>query len=501
MPTQTVWQHIDVPLPSLKYEHLTVSGQGKGTTEWAPHSHTPVRVEIWGDFDALVTAEAQNSRNHPTSDFDLRQKFLNAMEYASPVSKEEDVTNRLETVLSVFSKADQTFSGGFNFRQQNQQIIGNPDLVAQKTDREGLGVGDISEYKSPPRGERAGVRRENTKLIVSLYRMPFETKPLWKFDFLKSAQNIIDHWEIPEDFDPAKMQAQAPLPGDWPKEKKKIFHLVRQMYGQMVADKRRYGVITLYERWFFCKRTSDGILKISRSFEREAVSPSVLQAIKTMVGFVDYELEDVAFHPQSASKAPPKKKHKKGGDSERGAVHSGTNLAASLQPWECNVYDVTGLVLLLTTARDPTVIVKLQNDPRKKHVADEMAQEAAMYAALEGNQAVQEVIPRFRGHSTHLGVAMTCLEKELDDFDDIGLENLSDSLKQSAVHAMQVLSEAGVLHNDIELRNIVRSKRDPSRAKIIDFGRASFSGDSKLLAKQIERIKILLNTENSTYTS
>jgi predicted Ser/Thr protein kinase len=523
MPTKAVWQHIDVPLPSLKYENVTASGQGKGTTEWAAHSHTPIGVELWGDFDELVTAEGQNPRNLRTLDFDLRQEFFNAMKYVFPVSKEEDVTIRLETVLSVFSNADQNISGGFNFRQHNQQIIGNPDLVAQKTDWEGLGVGDISDYKSPLRGERAGVRRDNTKLIVSLYRMPFETKPLWKFAFLKSAQDILDHWEIPEDFDPAKMQAQAPLPEDWPKDKQKIFHLVRQIYGQMVADKRRYGVITLYERWFFCK-TSDGILKISRSFEREAVSPSVLQAIKTMVGFVDYELEDVAFHPQSASKAPPKKKNKKGGDStskpqpplppsygggkpgsrgrgEGGAVHSGTNLAASLQPWECNVYDVTGLVLLLTTARDPTVIVKLQKDPRKKHVADEMAQEAAMYAALEGNEAVQEVIPRFRGHSTHLGVAMTCIEREMDDLEDIGLENVSEALKQSAVHAIQVLSEAGVLHNDIELRNIVRSKRDPSRAKIIDFGRASFSGDSKLLAKQVERIKILLNTENSTYTS
>jgi predicted Ser/Thr protein kinase len=354
--------------------------------------------------------------------------------------------------------------------------------------------------------------------------MPFETKPCWKFAFLTSAQYIIDAWEIPEDFDAAMMQAETRLPKHWPNEKKKVFHLVRHFYGLMAVDKRRYGVIPLYERWFSCKRTPEGILKISRSFAREDTSPSVLQAIKTMVGFEDHGLEEVRLHPQSASKAPPKKKaRKKGGDStsnppplppsygdgmpgsrgggkggswKGGAVSSDTNLAASLHPWKCNVHDVTDSVLLLTTARDPTVVVKLQNDPRKKHVANEMAQEAAMYAALKGNEAVQEVIPRFRGHSTHLGVAMTCVEKELDDFDDIGLENLSDSLKQSAVHAIQVLSEAGVLHNDIELRYIVRSRRDPSRAKIIDFGRASFSGDSKLLVRQVESIKILLNTED-----
>lgn len=137
--------------------------------------------------------------------------------------------------------------------------------------------------------------------------------------------------------------------------------------------------------------------------------------------------------------------------------------------------------------------MKLQNDPTKQHVADEMANEAYIYAALAGNESVQEVIPRFRGHSTHLGVAMTCIEQELDDFDDIGLENVSASLKQSAVDAVEVLSEVGILHNDIELRNIVKSKGDPSRAKIIDFGRASFSSDRKLLAKQVEDIRILLN--------
>jgi hypothetical protein len=196
------------------------------------------------------------------------------------------------------------------------------------------------------------------------------------------------------------------------------------------------------------------------------------------------------LHPQSASKTPPKKK-------KRRAVAGGKNLAASLCPWECDVYDFTDSVLLLTTRKDPTVIVKLQSDPRIKHVADDMANEAAIFEALEGNEAVKEVVPCFRGHSTHLGVAMTCVEKERDDFDDIGLEHLSGVLQRSAVRAIEVLSEAGVLHNDIELRNIVKSKRDPSCAKIIDFGRASFSSDRKRLAKQVERIMTLPNTDNS----
>ena len=80
-----------------------------------------------------------------------------------------------------------------------------------------------------------------------------------------------------------------------------------------------------------------------------------------------------------------------------------------------------------------------------------------------------------------------------DDFDDIGLDNLSDQLKRSAVRAVKVISEAGILHNDLELRNFVQSAADPNCAKIIDFGRATFSSDSKLLAKQVVAVETLLN--------
>lgn len=47
-------------------------------------------------------------------------------------------------------------------------------------------------------------------------------------------------------------------------------------------------------------------------------------------------------------------------------------------------------------------------------------------------------------HCQHLGVAMTCIEKErADDFDDIGIDDLSEALKRSALRAVE--SEAIVL--------------------------------------------------------
>jgi tRNA A-37 threonylcarbamoyl transferase component Bud32 len=60
------------------------------------------------------------------------------------------------------------------------------------------------------------------------------------------------------------------------------------------------------------------------------------------------------------------------------------------------------------------------------------------------------------------------------------------------VRGVQALSQAGILHNDLELQNIVRSKDDPNRAKIIDLGRAKFSDDEERLSEQVEDAKALL---------
>lgn len=151
---------------------------------------------------------------------------------------------------------------------------------------------------------------------------------------------------------------------------------------------------------FFAKET-----QISRALEKGETSRSVFQAIKTMVAFHDYSLDGVRVHPSSASKAPPKKKNRRNkfdddefnGNPELPPRDGGTNLAASLNPWDCDVYDCTDRVLLLTTTKYPSVIVKLQNDPRMNHIADEMANEAAIYEALEGNRISRGVIPRFMG--------------------------------------------------------------------------------------------------------
>lgn len=526
----TVWEILNTSLPEITYENETASGQGKGSTEWAAHSHTPVSVEEWTDFGSLVAAEGTLERNQRVvdSNFDLKTRFEIDLERLEPCSEEEHVTSATAFLLSNISIERYDLSDGVYFPRRNQELTAKPDIIAMKRDNQGLGVGPSSDYVSPAAGKRAQRRRETVQLIKSLYRFPFETKPTWKFPFLlrndvngeasRSHEIIINHWEVPHGFDAEKMQAQVPLPLHWSSEKRKVFHLVRQIYGQMVADHCRYGVFHTYDRWIFCKRSQDGTLSLSRSFRRDETSPSVLQAIKTLVGFDDYRLSlAAAVHPSSASKAPPVKKSRSAaqhrlpllrgaGDSNRGGgkrIGGGedkqkswnANLASTLSSSELHLFDRTDNVLLLTTPRYPFVLIKMQNS-RSIHVREEMEHEADFYASLHELSDVQEVVPMFYGFSMHLGVAMSCFELESDDFDDIAVENLPMELKRSALRAVEVLSNAHILHNDLGLRNFVRCRKNTMRAKIIDLGRAEYSDNTKLLAEQVQHAKVLLGVND-----
>lgn len=122
-----------------------------------------------------MSAEGRKPCNREEQDIDF--SGLLALTSLTPVSREEDVTNRLETILGIFSNAHWNLSGGIAFPQRNRQIIGKPNLVAQERNDVALGVGPMSEYNSPAAGKRAQVRRDNTATITSLYRMPLKQNP------------------------------------------------------------------------------------------------------------------------------------------------------------------------------------------------------------------------------------------------------------------------------------------------------------------------------------
>ena len=527
--SRTVWQRLAVALPDLEYEQDETQAQQKGSTKWAAHSHTPLNVVEWTDFYAKIQEASQKPENTTVCNGDANE--LMSQQILKPVLIEQHVTDNTETLLRAALLA---VEADFQVYQDVRYTESDPDLIAKRSSAGGKPrTIPASKYQSPQ--NRAKVKRrliQNTSILFT-----FETKPFWKFRFLsdeptQSTAFLTSQWEYPQGYTAEDLLRKAPLPKAWSPEKQKVFHLIRQLYGQMVSSELRYGIMHVYEVWWFCRRDGQGTLFFSPPVMKEATSPSVLQIIKAMAGFDDFVLEEVTIHPGFATKAkaqdpkPEDHKRKRGGAGElstrlggrgnQGSRGQGSNsgkhssrsgearftdadpegFASLVCMWDCKLIDFTTNTKILLKKSDPSVLVKIPHRPRAEDVVKEMEQEAVVYQKLAGNTEVQHAIPKFYGFSTHLGVPMLCISREGPDFEDIGVENLSDELKASAVQCVRRLGLAGVLHQDLALRNIVQSSEDPQQAKIIDFGRAEFTRDRRLLEEQVSHVATLLLLTN-----
>jgi hypothetical protein len=514
--TKTLWDSIDVALPALPYKEARLLQQDKGSTKWAAHSHTPCSVSRWDDFDNFIVQASQKPVNMASFSVNVEGE-LNGVNLKK-VSREQHVTNNIDNLLQAALK---DALPNIEFAQTDEYTMASPDLVAL---REQGRLITSNQYESP--ANRVKARAAATEELKQAPMFTFETKPFWKFRFLLDAQDstqlLIDLWSVPRTY-----KANAPLPKGWSSEKGKVFHLIRQLYGQMKSSKLSYGIVLLYDIWWFCRRDEDGDLKISRPFRKEETAPSVLQAIVTMAGFDDLKVEMATAHPQSAVKTRDSKPKVGGGSEKRMRDDSGkdtqsgggggrtslptkhggrdsyqaeisdTEFASLVNAWECDLVDMTDHVKLLVNNKFPNVLIKLQRDPSEEYVALEMEREANIYLGLSKRTITKKAITQFYGYSDHLGVSLLCTKREGADFEDIGVENLSLDLKMSAVESVRLLSQAGLLHNDLALRNVVQCRADPKQAKIIDFGRAEFTEDQQLLEEQIHHIQQLLRVGSS----
>ncbi|KAF0736299.1 hypothetical protein Ae201684P_007281 [Aphanomyces euteiches] len=65
---------------------------------------------------------------------------------------------------------------------------------------------------------------------------------------------------------------------------RKVFHAVRQLYGYMSCNKRRYGILTTFTTTFLLKRDHDGKLYISKGIAANRYDPmTVLEAITRLL--------------------------------------------------------------------------------------------------------------------------------------------------------------------------------------------------------------------------
>jgi hypothetical protein len=123
MKSQTLWDRIDVGLPDLPYDMNNLAAKRKGSTTWAPHSHTPVSISKWDAFDECIRAEGAKHENSKVLDADVVAE-LNIIKLQK-VYKEELVTNNTITLLRPLSDLST-----FEFTTTDEFTMSNPDLVA-----------------------------------------------------------------------------------------------------------------------------------------------------------------------------------------------------------------------------------------------------------------------------------------------------------------------------------------------------------------------------------
>lgn len=311
---------------------------------------------------------------------------------------------------------------------------------------------DITAFVPSRRSVRAvAVLAEDKKQV----RFLLETKPKWKYPFLSvnTQSCIIDNWRVPGDGE------FSGVPKTWGVEKKKVYHLIRQVYGQMISDKLRHGVFHIYEIWWFCSLQSDGTMRISNGFNRDATNPSVLHGLRTLEHMEHKFKRAIQQHPASPNTKPePMKREKRGRDNDGGgkclpkAARTTSSKAAAKNASQAtksrsknasrNCPSSSGLRLAtsdielsscqhLATNQFTKVFstecglgfVKIVIDSIMGDQVQAMENEARIYSHLL-REGVGSEVPTYYGFSSHLGVPLLCTGMEGPDFEDIGLTNL-----------------------------------------------------------------------------
>jgi hypothetical protein len=205
MKNQTLWDHLDVGLSVLPYDINNLrKTKGKGSMTWASHSHTPVSISSWDDFDICIRAELVKHEDAQVLDADVVAALNVITPLLFEVRTEEHVTNNTALLLRPLSDLST-----FKFDTGDEFTMSNPGLVAMK--KVTGTFGDYSQYDFPP--NRSMVKGEYTQNMKGAVLFCFETKPVWKFNFLLNAelnaedstQLMIRLWEVPPNFSSTDM--------------------------------------------------------------------------------------------------------------------------------------------------------------------------------------------------------------------------------------------------------------------------------------------------------
>jgi len=169
----TFWERINIGLPNLPYAKEDLSKQADDSTKWASHSHCPLTVSKWDEFDACIATAAIQPSSAVAIDTDLSQQMSSVR--LKTVEEEDHVTQNVERILEPL--ADLT---RFEFSTTNKHTKSNPDLIARRS----RGPVQGSKHVGAPEPALKNSEQQRKDLVQELSEQVLftvETKPAWKF--------------------------------------------------------------------------------------------------------------------------------------------------------------------------------------------------------------------------------------------------------------------------------------------------------------------------------
>ena len=139
-------------MPDLELALNGVKTQEKGSTEWAAHSHSPVRLQEWDNFDDLISIESEKTENQEDRKLMGLHAVVQLFVPWNKVKQEEDVTDRTLALLNTGTKDQFKLWGRYEFGKATKHILAKPDIIAEENNDETWGTGTISDYESPKKG-------------------------------------------------------------------------------------------------------------------------------------------------------------------------------------------------------------------------------------------------------------------------------------------------------------------------------------------------------------
>jgi hypothetical protein len=229
----------------MMYRNNMLRTQGKGSTAWAASLHTPTPVVEWTEFGDLIATEGTKNEKLavPTTGISAALELLT--DFVVDVTKEEHVTSNTALVLQQFRKIVTCV----NVNRTDKYTAANPDLICQLKVSSSQMRGSAEQYASPPSKGKTARAKSFLQEQRDAVLFTFKTKPFWKYQFLMdqgSTWVLCRDFEVPDHFTSRDLLDKNALPKAWSCEKKKPFHAIQQIYGQIISSRRKYGAFHIY---------------------------------------------------------------------------------------------------------------------------------------------------------------------------------------------------------------------------------------------------------------